>query len=123
MFEKDLSLVFLLDFYGNVLPEHTRTLLSLYYAEDLSLSEIAAELGISRQAVRQTIKKGEEALRTLENQLGLARQFCALRDAAAQLRVDAAPLCSSDNLPVRTLACDAMRCAELILSDSDPSGS
>ena len=61
MFEKNLKLAYLLDFYGDVLDEHTRTVMKAYYDDDLSLSEIAEGVGISRQGVRHIIKKGEEA--------------------------------------------------------------
>ena len=40
MFEKDMTIGVLLDFYGDVLSPHTQALLSRYYAEDLSLAEI-----------------------------------------------------------------------------------
>ena len=60
MFEKNLRLASLLDFYGEVLSERKQSVLSLYYNEDLSLAEIAEEIGISRQGVRELIKKAEE---------------------------------------------------------------
>lgn len=119
MFEKDMSICFLLDFYGSVLSEHTRSLLSLYYGEDLSLSEIAEEAGISRQGVRQAIKKGEEELRFLEEHLGLAAQFCALRDTAERLRALSAPLLSCEDAGTRALAEEAARCASLIMADDE----
>ena len=78
MFEKDLHISFLLDFYGEVLSERKRTVLDLYYNDDLSLAEIAQEIGISRQGVRELIKKAEEELRFYEERLGLAERF---RDA------------------------------------------
>ena len=59
MFEKNLKLAYLLDFYGDVLDEHTRGVMKAYYDDDLSLSEIAEGVGISRQGVRHVIKKGE----------------------------------------------------------------
>lgn len=118
MFEKDLSIGYLLDFYGSVLSEHTRSLLSLYYGEDLSLAEIAADAGISRQGVRHAIKRGEEELRFLEEQLGLAAQFVALQDLAERLRLQAAPLLTSEDADTRALAEEAMRCAAVILSDN-----
>ena len=46
MFEKNLQIGVLLDFYGDVLPEKRRDLLDLYYNDDLSLSEIADEAGV-----------------------------------------------------------------------------
>lgn len=77
--EKDLSIAVLLDFYGDLLTENQLRVLNLYYNEDLSLSEIAEPLGISRQGVRDSIKRGEKQLRDLENTLGLARRFKDLK--------------------------------------------
>ena len=85
MFVKDLSIAYLLDFYGEVLTERTRELLSMYYCDDLSLSEIAENVGISRQGVRQAIKKGEEELSLLEQKLGLAALHLSRKDGAEQL--------------------------------------
>ncbi len=75
MFEKNLKLACLLDFYGDVLSERKQSVLSLYYNEDLSLAEIADEIGISRQGVRDLIKKAEEELLFLEEKLGLEIKF------------------------------------------------
>ena len=75
MFEKNLKLACLLDFYGDVLSERKQSVLSLYYNEDLSLAEIADEIGISRQGVRDLIKKAEEELIFLEEKLGLEKKF------------------------------------------------
>ena len=72
MFEKNLRLSYLLDFYGEVLDEHTRSIMRAYYNDDLSLAEIAEGEGISRQGVRHVVKKGEEQLSFLEDRLGLA---------------------------------------------------
>ena len=85
MFEKNLNISFLLDFYGEVLSERTRSVLDMYYNEDLSLAEIAEELGISRQGVRQIAKKGADDLLFFENKLGLAGKFKAVNTHAAQL--------------------------------------
>lgn len=75
MFEKNLKLACLLDFYGEVLSERKQSVLSLYYNEDLSLAEIAAEIGISRQGVRDLIKKAEDELLFLEEKLGLQKKL------------------------------------------------
>jgi len=75
MFEKNLKLACLLDFYGEVLSERKQSVLSLYYNEDLSLAEIAEEIGISRQGVRDLIKKAEEELLFLEEKLGLEKKL------------------------------------------------
>ena len=75
MFEKNLNMGYLLDFYGDLLSERKRLVMDMYYNEDLSLAEIAAEIGISRQGVRDLIKKSEEELQTYEDKLHLAARL------------------------------------------------
>ena len=65
---------YLLDFYGEALPIKHKEIMSLYYEEDMSLSEIAESFDISRQGARHLIKKGEEQLLFLEEKLGLAKR-------------------------------------------------
>ena len=72
MFEKNLKLSYLLDCYGSLLDEQTQGVLRAYLEDDLSLSEIAAGLGISRQGVHHTVKKGEEQLLHFESRLSFA---------------------------------------------------
>ena len=83
MFEKDLKKAYLLDFYGDVLTERKKEVLDMYYNEDLSLAEIAEQIGISRQGVRHVIKKGEEQLSFLEDRLGLADHYEELEEAVS----------------------------------------
>ena len=75
MFEKNLEIGYLLDFYGEILPARRRDIMDLYYNDDLSLSEIAEQMGITRQAVRDSIKKTETELYFYEEKLGLRRRF------------------------------------------------
>ena len=82
MFEKNLEMSQLLDFYGETLSERKLSVMSLYYNEDFSLSEVAEEVGISRQGVRELIKKSEKELTELENKLGLVERFNRLRSLA-----------------------------------------
>lgn len=82
MFEKNLAMCLLLDFYGQMLTERKLTVMNLYYNEDLSLAEIASEVGISRQGVRELIKKSESELYVLEEKLRLASRFNLLRNLA-----------------------------------------
>ena len=91
MFEKDLHISFLLDFYGELLPERKRSVLEMYYNEDYSLAEIAEEIGISRQGVRNIIKKTETELFFYEAKLGLAAKLLqveAYADALCRLAED-----------------------------------
>ena len=85
MFEKNLEIGYLLDFYGDVLSERKRTVLDFYYNDDLSLAEIAEEIGISRQGVRELIKKAGEELMFYEEKLGLAKRFQTLEEQTEQL--------------------------------------
>lgn len=75
---KDLKISVLIDFYGNMLTEKQRDVLELYYNEDLSLAEIGNYAGISRQGVRDSIKRGEVVLLELEEKLGLYAKSAAL---------------------------------------------
>ena len=85
MFEKNLEIGYLLDFYGEILPERRRDIMDLYYNDDLSLSEIAEQMGITRQAVRDSIKKTEQELFFYEERLGLRRRL-----TEAETRVETA---------------------------------
>ena len=85
MFEKDWNISYLLDFYGEILPEKKRGVMELYYNEDLSLSEIAEQIGISRQGVRDIVKKTEEELFFWEEKLGLAKRDLELRGRAERI--------------------------------------
>ncbi|MBE6894023.1 MAG: DNA-binding protein [Ruminococcaceae bacterium] len=75
---KNLEMSYLLDFYGNVLTEKQREMMQQYYNMDLSLSEIADNFGITRQGVRDSIKRGESVLLELEEQVGFADKYRSL---------------------------------------------
>ncbi len=83
--EKDLSYGVLLDIYGALLTERQCDLLGLYYNDDLSLSEISENTGISRQGVRDAIKRGEAELDRLEGSLGLADILSEAERISAEL--------------------------------------
>ena len=65
----------LFDFYGELLTERQKEFFDLYYNEDLSLSEIAENEGISRQGVRDVIVRAEAAMQEIEDKTGLIRRF------------------------------------------------
>ncbi len=73
--EKDLNITVLLDVYGQLLTEKQRFAIDMYYNEDLSLSEIAEQIDISRQGVRESIKQGEKHLEEYEKHLGIVKRF------------------------------------------------
>ena len=72
---KNLEISLLLDFYGEMLTEKQRDVVELYYNEDLSLAEIASHSGITRQGVRDSIKRAEAQLLDYEERLKLAQRF------------------------------------------------
>jgi predicted DNA-binding protein YlxM (UPF0122 family) len=74
MFEKNMKIAYLIDFYADVLDDHTRDIMKAYYNDDLSLAEIAEDEGISRQGIRHIVKKGEDQLLFLESKLAVARR-------------------------------------------------
>ena len=76
----------LLDFYGELLTDKQRECFDLHYNEDLSLSEIAEQLGISRQGVWDNIRRAESAMREIEEKTGLIRRFEDNRRALENLR-------------------------------------
>ena len=73
--EDKVKICILLDIYENLLTEKQRELLNDYYNNDLSLSEIAENEGITRQAVRDNLKKGENNLLEYESKLSLMKNM------------------------------------------------
>lgn len=65
----------LFDIYGPLLTERQQAFMRAYYQEDLSLTEIAGQDGISRQAVHDLIKRSEAALLEYEEKLGFLREY------------------------------------------------
>ena len=76
---KNLEISYLLDFYGEMLTKKQHDFLIYYYDDDLSLSEIAENEGITRQGVRDSIKRAEQQLYDMEEKLGLAAKFGELK--------------------------------------------
>lgn len=71
--DKNIEISVLLDTYGNLLTKKQYNLLNDYYNNDLSLSEIAENEEITRQAVRDNLKKGEKKLFDYEEKLGVMK--------------------------------------------------
>jgi predicted DNA-binding protein YlxM (UPF0122 family) len=69
------EIAILLDFYGQLLTKRQFDIMDLHYNSDLSLGEIAEDLGISRQGVYDSIRKAKQALSGYEKRLGLAERF------------------------------------------------
>ncbi len=69
----------LYDFYGELLTERQKEFFDYYYNDDLSLSEIAENAGISRQGVRDVIVRAEAIMQEIEDKTGLIRRFEQMR--------------------------------------------
>ena len=80
----------LYDFYGQLLSRRQQEVMVLYHEENFSLSEIAEEFGISRQAVHDTLKKAEQALGEYEAKLGLVARLVQSKKAITDIdeRID-----------------------------------
>ena len=82
---KDLHISLLSDIYGGLLTEKQRDIVRDYFDYDLSLGEIAASYGISRQAVADTVKTCERSLCKYEETLGFAARLADIRAAIASV--------------------------------------
>ena len=72
--EKNVKVSMLCQIYGKLLTEKQYRFLDDYYNNDYSLSEIAENLGITRQAVRDNIVKGENKLFEYEEKLNIMKK-------------------------------------------------
>ena len=74
----------LYDFYGGLLNESQNEIMALYHEDDMSLSEIAEQVGQTRQAVHYTLRKAEKALKSYEDKLGLIASYKKNQALAAE---------------------------------------
>lgn len=98
--EKAVQMALLFDFFGELLTEKQRACFDLYYNEDLSLSEIGSDMGITRQGVRDFIRRGADTLLEMEKKTGLVQRYGALTREIAELQADLAKLarlCENDD--------------------------
>lgn len=85
--EKNVEISLLFGFYKNLLTARQADTVDLYYNEDLSLAEIGEELGISRQGVRDNLKRAEQLLYDVEEKLGLAKRFIEIRGKLGEIDI------------------------------------
>ena len=83
---KNLEVSALLDYYGMLLTDKQCEAVEYYYNDDLSLGEIAENLGISRQGVRDSIKRAEAVLFEAEEKLGLMKRSVQLQKGLEIIR-------------------------------------
>ena len=105
MASKNLEMGYLLDFYGEVLTDKQREMMSQYYHDDLSLSEIGENFGITRQGARDAIKHGENTLLELEQKVGFAARYRRVQqtlEELEQLVIDARFECTGPHARLTT---------------------
>ncbi len=78
--ERNVEIGLLFSIYRNMLTDRQAESIDLYYNEDLSLSEISEHMGITRQGVRDNIKRAEATLFDVEQKLGLAKRFLHIKE-------------------------------------------
>ncbi len=112
MKEKLIEMCLLLDVYGKLLTPKQHDLMDFYYNEDLSLGEIAENLGISRQGVRDGLVHAEEALRGYEEKLGLMHKIAEVRNNCSKISQFATEISQYNN----KIDTKITECAEKILN-------
>ena len=99
-----IEIVLLYDYYGDLLTDRQKECFELRYYQDLSLGEIAAELGISRQGVHENLSRAESLLRNMEAKTGCVSRDRACRRAAGTILEAANLLRQNDDPAVSALA-------------------
>jgi len=105
---KNLGISMLLDFYKELLTDKQTDSLDLYYNQDLSLSEIAEHLHITRQGVRDNIKRGEKQLLEYEESLNLVGKFSEIMTMCSNISTNI------EKLEDMGLSDDASKCVRNI---------
>ncbi len=112
--EKSIEISLLFDFYGELLSEKKREAASLYFNEDLSLSEIAEHMGITRQGVSDLIRRSESELYGFEDKLGLYSRFEAINASAEKIRELSESIADCTSGQVKTQALEVLAEAKKI---------
>lgn len=118
---KNLQISLLLDFYGEMLTQKQRDVVEFYYNDDLSLAEIAENEGITRQGVRDSIKRAEAQLLDMEERLGLLRRFEEMLQGLEKIRASAVRITEYNKIHgnVREIGEDADTIASIALALSN----
>ena len=87
--EKIVKQGLLYDFYGALLNDHQRSIYESVVYDNMSLSEIASEHGISRQGVHDLIKRCDKSLEEYENRLHLVERFMSIKDEVETIEMKA----------------------------------
>ena len=83
---RKIELAWLTAFYGGLLTDKQRQVLTLHCEEDLSLAEIAQEAGVSRQGVHDMLTRAAQRLFDMEEKLGMAARFRRMEEGLEACR-------------------------------------
>lgn len=83
---KMVEYALLYDFYGALLKDKNRSIFEDYMFNDMTLSEVACETGITRQGVRDVVNRSKLRLEEFEKRLGLVKRFNKVRESAADMK-------------------------------------
>ena len=109
-----VEMLLLFDYYGDMLTDRQRMCLDLRYNQDLSLGEIAEELGVSRQGVHDNIIRAEAHLLKMEAKTGCVRRYLKSREAMQAILKTAETLKTHLDPAVRAAAVQIMEAASSI---------
>lgn len=115
--EKNLQISLLLDFYGDLLSKKQREITACYYNNDLSLSETAENFGITRQGIRDTVKRTEAALFEMEEKLGLYKRFGAMQKGLGEISIQARKIAQLNQKDYHNTALE--ECARVIIDTAE----
>lgn len=107
-----LEMTLLFDYYGELLTQRQRDCLDMRYNQDMSLGEIAQELGVSRQGVYDNLSRAETLLRNMEEKTGFLRRDEKVRSTAQQIIRAAEMLSASKDPEVGKLAWQILAAAK-----------
>ena len=107
-----IEIVLLYDYYGDLLTDRQRECFEMRYNQDMSLSEIAEEMGISRQGVHDNLNRTEALLRNMEAKTGCVSRDLACRKAAKTILDAATRLKMCEDRAVSALAEEILAAAQ-----------
>ena len=107
-----LEMTLLFDYYGDLLTERKRSCVDMRYNQDLSLSEIAEELGVSRQGVYDNLSRAEALLRNMEEKTGCVQRAMKTRKAVREILDAANKLITYQDEDVSVLAAQIVEAAQ-----------
>ena len=99
-----IEIVLLYDYYGDLLTDRQKECFEMRYYQDLSLGEIASELGISRQGVHENLSRAEALLRNMEAKTGCVSRDRQLRKAMQAIAEKAETLIAHPDTRVSQMA-------------------